>query len=1351
MLLAGLLHLSTRAQTETGNTCATAINAADGNYWQNRGNGWFSFTANGYLASYALTRNNVSDPIAIEKATVYSGNCSGLTAIASDVLSSSSDPQLNLVLTGLTNGQTYYVKTEKINFSTGCVDCLGDTARFNLARLPENCNIIVEVFSIWQYQPFNPPPLLTYTVPSSQYTINLPPLCAGNSIHMTDNFPNSNTVTVMADNGNTITITTSVIPTGTASVPFVYTVPQNTTGTVLNYTLYYGAVPLTLQNYTSQACKYLEFQVMPNPPVNYTVVPNPVCLGTPVCFNMPPNPNLGTLVNDMWVISNPTVIPGTVVDNALQNLSLNLPSGAPLSNIGTGTCVPTTAVGTFTSLLLSYYTSSVTNGVGCVNSNTISYVVTPPAGTISISSATNSVCKNSAITLSANINPAITTVTWLPMNTNGLTVSVSPTVTTTYTLIGSTAAGCTTQAVFTLEAQDCCNPNFPKALTNCTIVANGTGGSIPFATVTSATNALIAAPANGVLTASLFVKGNLSINAVVTLSGSRVIFDEAAAVIQNSQLTINRCYLSGCNKNWKGIETRALLTMSNSVMEDAQNGIITSVSGSITHPGVVLYNNIFNKNNISVVLGFKQFGTVIVRECLFTNRVLSYATLYLTGNLWRNFTAYTPSSLNITPTANLMGSTILGLSNAKRGQVGIAFTAAQSSQSGNPPLNVGQNVSQATYVNLFDNMPVGVFCNGSKVNVLKNQFNNISATNGYDTYVTQTSGVYAESSNVMVGTVTGSIGSVASNSFVTGTTGVMGTINSSVTVGANQFTNLSYGVFLTKLYNSASNNFTNTVVNNTFLNNLVDVNCFDNQKNNTTIMSNTSNHVPAAFKSNQAFNVVLAELSSNQNCAYKVESNNFTGKFTYGVYAVQVYGASVSNNTITMKPPFGGNFMGNIWITNSSQMIVKNNILNVNPSASQNWNTFGIYTAVSTNNLYCNNDIKRTGASMKFEGTCPSKIYGNKLNNLPSDSNQVGLFLDNNATVGNINIPVSGTFVACAENEFGYFKYADTYVNNNSQGSLIDYTGAFSSNNQFCPFKNEPLFSPQAFIPVTNNNTGYVDCGAPNLIQQQRVSTGVAPVINNQVNFGANTQTALHIADKGIFEMMRKSNVNASNVNGGTNFMSSMVNTTIDKFNKVDSLTARFAINQSTATLQQAENLNLSTSANNTIDQNQKTFNGVYHTYLKGIGNVSASQWNSLKSLAALCPFTDGTSVYQARTLLINTGDTTKYINPCEISVIPLAGNNRLMNNTITGITESNVLALNTAVFPNPASSELNITTDLTEAELTVMNVLGEVVIKTVLNPVTKLDVSNLKNGTYLYTISLDKTIIKSDKLIITK
>jgi hypothetical protein len=662
---------------------------------------------------------------------------------------------------------------------------------------------------------------------------------------------------------------------------------------------------------------------------------------------------------------------------------------------------------------------------------------------------------------------------------------------------------------------------------------------------------------------------------------------------------------------------------------------------------------------------FKQMSLVIVRECIFTNRVLNYATLYLTGNLWRNYTGFSASGLAASAPSNMLGSTVLGISSNSRSQIGISLAQTIT---GATPITIGANVAQASYVNVFDNLPVGISANAAKVNVIKNLFQNINGQAGYDSQAANSAGIYSAGSRVLVGTITGTVGSVASNTFVNNGYGVRATTISSLEIGANYFTTSSVGIFITKMWGNASYTFLNRIVNNSFFNVEIDINGFDNQKMIMVIMSNTSNYTGAATKSNQSFNIALAELTQNPQCQYKVESNLLTGKFTYGVYAGQLYAASISNNTITMKPPFGARNMADIWIENSSELSVKFNYLNVNPTASQVWNTFGIHTSASTNNLYCSNDIKRSGVSMKFNGTSPSHIYANRLNNNPSDPNRVGLMLDASGNVGNINIPIGGGSMACAENEFGDFVFADTYVNN-GYGTQIDYDGLNAPSNPFCPFLNlSSNLTNQPFVSTSNTYAGFVNCGS---VSNKPVESGkdIVPTDNNY---------------KGI----------------------------------------------------------------NVVEQNQKAFNVVYHTYLKGLTMVSAGQWNSLKVLAAKCPFTDGNSVYQARTLLFNTGDTTDYTNACEVFTPPTVANSRIKA-SITASEGSS--PLETAVYPNPAKNELTVVTGVKGSSITITNLLGQVVLSSDLENLTTLDVSNLKNGTYLYTITKDKTIIKSDKLIITK
>ncbi len=163
----------------------------------------------------------------------------------------------------------------------------------------------------------------------------------------------------------------------------------------------------------------------------------------------------------------------------------------------------------------------------------------------------------------------------------------------------------------------------------------------------------------------------------------------------------------------------------------------------------------------------------------------------------------------------------------------------------------------------------------------------------------------------------------------------------------------------------------------------------------------------------------------------------------------------------------------------------------------------------------------------------------------------------------------------------------------------------------------------------------------------------------------------------------------------------------------------------------------------NAIEGNYKTF---YKVYVKTKGNsyTSADSLN-LINLANMCPFIDGTAVYQSRGLLKHY-DSTEYVNSCELPQTP-GGGNRLINNSPS--INKTADALNTKVYPNPASTELVITTEVEGASITIYTIIGELVIQMPLTSTTILKVDELKAGTYLYKITKDNTLIKADKLII--
>jgi gliding motility-associated-like protein len=179
------------------------------------------------------------------------------------------------------------------------------------------------------------------------------------------------------------------------------------------------------------------FQTLtPTVTTNYTVIG---ASGT--CSN---SANITLSVNpgpSITIAPNPaTVCPGnstTLTANAPLAIG-NFTWAAPLaSNAASVVVTPTLAGG---------YSVSAKDAMNCVSTFTANPIISPlPSLTISPSSP--SICFGSSVTLSAG---GAVSYTWLPGNINAGSISVSPTVNTTYTLIGANAAGCTVQAVGTV-------------------------------------------------------------------------------------------------------------------------------------------------------------------------------------------------------------------------------------------------------------------------------------------------------------------------------------------------------------------------------------------------------------------------------------------------------------------------------------------------------------------------------------------------------------------------------------------------------------------------------------------------------------------------------------------------------------------------------------------------------------------------------------------------------------------------------------------------------------------------------------------------------------------------------------
>lgn len=189
--------------------------------------------------------------------------------------------------------------------------------------------------------------------------------------------------------------------------------------------------------------------VAPNPTITASASPTSICAGTPATLTA------GGAITFTWT-------PGSLTG-------------------GTVVVTPTTS---------TTYTVRGRSSQGCISSNTLSLNVTP-AVTVSPVASPSIICSGNSSTLSAT---GASSYTWNPGALTGSSVSVSPTVTTTYSVTGINALGCSNTrtvsvTISTLSVNATSNPTILCSSNTATLTATGantytwnpgasTGGSV---------------------------------------------------------------------------------------------------------------------------------------------------------------------------------------------------------------------------------------------------------------------------------------------------------------------------------------------------------------------------------------------------------------------------------------------------------------------------------------------------------------------------------------------------------------------------------------------------------------------------------------------------------------------------------------------------------------------------------------------------------------------------------------------------------------------------------------------------------------------------------------------------------
>lgn len=208
------------------------------------------------------------------------------------------------------------------------------------------------------------------------------------------------------------------------------------------------------------------------------------------------------------------------------------------------------------------------------------------------------------------------------------------------------------------------------------------------------------------------------------------------------------------------------------------------------------------------------------------------------------------------------------------------------------------------------------------------------------------------------------------------------------------------------------------------------------------------------------------------------------------------------------------------------------------------------------------------------------------------------------------------------------------------------------------------------------------------------------------------------------------------------NFYNQQQNTAINAYADIDSLLANGNLNL-------ASTKNNSASTTNDITQTQNAYNTLY---INGINN--ATDLDDLASIADLCPQQYGNAVYEARALLQSITFLSKdYNDSCYTNKLTARMGYDDENENSVSVAEG----VQARLYPNPNNGSFMLAYDLKnnlEATVTIVDIAGKLVYKGSLDKldnITNISTNNLNNGIYFIQISHDKTLLWTDKLIISK
>jgi hypothetical protein len=1007
-------------------------------------------------------------------------------------------------------------------------------------------------------------------------------------------------------------------------------------------------------------------------------------------------------------------------------------------------------------------------------------------------SSSTTVCAGAPVTFTATSGGAITSYTWTPGPLTGSVVTMTPTVSTVYTVSGSSSSnGCLGTKTVSVTVSTC----------SCS------GTALPTLSVTTISGGTY------VLNANATVSGN------VTLTGTDIKMAAGVKITvpNGAYLRIVSSHLSACYNMWQGIVVdpggRVDVT-SNSLIEDAIVAIDNNPANTVQtgSPPIIQVNGaIFNCNRTAIRKAYyqntsnsnyttSQFSVndaVITCRCGITFSTTTTSTLTVYSNTVTGTPSLSNPDLSDFYSATNWTSTDLRPPYAPgiAAYQGISLEDVGKHSSGSVPLDCWTQIGGSTLV-LFDNLTYGInatnttfrdtnsafqnprpissggknptFTGGYGINAVNSYVDwhngidvktsrfihlvrGIHATNYYDMDVTENV-LFSRISVVPFGMVNSGVAAYGSYGVYMASPRF-----EEVNMRNNKLANLTNGIVYSISSNTASIGGNGQAVGPINITN----NSFRDQ---FTGNSYTSKYIGTAIAVDNVITPVAGSTltpTTGTATAISVTQNTVTGAYN-GVYMAnhQWQRPWTNENNITLQlyttiisvpHQYGIQHSNCIFGSNYGDAIYKNTVTGYFASTytfnSSNQSTFerkrGIWVRSSGNHYVTCNDVFHNGRGFEFEGT-NSKIYWAK-NTM--NHNGEGHCLINNGSIGT----QSTTPNNANDNQWlsTTNTFADTYVDANS----------FASNGILWVQTNTLSFGP-----VTNSGPGQFYAYGTWLIQPKNASTYTcSPPPTSRTSGEYSRTTGGDSLDVDLMEAIALDSVEYANYAAQNGYVDknliyrmihrnqSLLSSTILNNFYNSSANSGWAIFSTVEDSLYTSNYSYATGLLNGyipingIEQNYKTFYQIYANAMQGIHSSSDSM--NLMALASSCPMLNGTVVFQARALRnrLNNG-FENYEDNC-----PLQSN---IEKSVSSDEIKTGKAL--IVYPNPTNGKLYIsgfTASDKSVSVEVSDITGKLIARYQI-PITtgtlELNLS-LNNGVYFVKCVSNGVSYDVQKVIISK